>query len=108
MFVAGIRSAEGGLKPNTALNRQGTIREHHAHLCQKLEAGSIKIRVETIDYFLKHCRETICSAEKQVEAEIDARLDQYERWLRETHGLPNAGQPDCERREIPATVGCAE
>ena len=87
--------------------RQRTTREHHAQLCQKLEAGSIKIRVETIDYFLKRCRDDLLHR-KQVEAEIDPRLGQYERWLREAHGLPNAVQPDCERREIPAIAGCAE
>ena len=87
--------------------RQRTTREHHAQLCQKLDAGSIKIRVETIDYFLKRCRDNLLRR-KQVEAEIDARLGQYERWLRKAHGLPNAGQPGCERREIPATAGCAE
>ena len=76
-------------------------------LCQKLEAGSVKIRVETIDYVLKRYRDDML-CRKQVEAEIDARLGQYERWLREAQGLPNAGQPDCERREIPATAGCAE
>jgi hypothetical protein len=68
--------------------RQRTIREHHAQLCQGLEAGSIKIRVETIDYFLKRCRDDLLRR-KQIEAEIDARLGQYERWLREAHGLPN-------------------
>jgi hypothetical protein len=87
--------------------RQRTTGEHRVQLCQKLEAGSIKIRVETIDYFLKRCRDNLLRR-KQVEAEIDARLGQYERWLRKAHGLPNAGQPGCERREIPATAGCAE
>ena len=73
-------------------------------------AASIKIRVETIDYFLKRYRDDLLRR-KQAQAQIDARLGQYERWLREAHRLPNAGQLDCEHREIPATAGwagCAE
>jgi predicted CoA-substrate-specific enzyme activase len=60
-------------------------------------AASIKIRVETIDYFLKRYRDDLLRR-KQVEAEIETRLGQYERWLRETHSLPNAGAFDCENR----------
>ncbi len=73
-------------------------------------AASIKIRVETIDYFLKRYRDDLLR-KKQIEADVETRLGQYERWLRETHELPNTVQPDCEPREIPATAGlpgCAD
>jgi hypothetical protein len=69
-------------------------------------ATSIKIRVETIDYFLKRYRDDLLRR-KQAESEITTRLCQYERWLRESHGLPNVDYPDCERGEIPATAGWA-
>jgi predicted CoA-substrate-specific enzyme activase len=52
-------------------------------------AASIKIRVETIDYFLKRYREDLLRR-KQGQAEIETRLRQYEHWLREAPGLPNA------------------
>ncbi|MFZ0860275.1 MAG: BadF/BadG/BcrA/BcrD ATPase family protein [Candidatus Sulfotelmatobacter sp.] len=63
-------------------------------------AASIKIRVETIDYFLKRHRDDLLHR-KQAESEIKTRLGQYERWLRESHSLPNVVRPDCERGEIP-------
>jgi len=65
--------------------------------------GSIKIRVETIDYFLKRYRDDLLRR-KQVEADIEIRLNHYERRLRETHGLLNAMRPDCEHGEISATA----
>jgi hypothetical protein len=43
--------------------------------------GSIKIRVETIDYFLRRYREDII-ARKEAEHSIEARLAEYERQLR--------------------------
>ena len=67
-------------------------------------AASIKIRVETIDYFLKRYRDALLRR-KQAQEEIETRLGQYERGLREAHGLPNGGRPDYERGEIPATAG---
>jgi predicted CoA-substrate-specific enzyme activase len=73
-------------------------------------AASIKIRVETIDYFLKRYRDDLLRG-KKIELEIEARLGQYEHWLRKAHDLPNVGQPDYELREIPPTTGwagCAE
>jgi hypothetical protein len=70
-------------------------------------AASIKIRVETIDYFLKRYRDDLLRR-KRVQAEIDARLGQYERWLREAHSLPNTSPLGCESKEIAAIAGCAE
>jgi hypothetical protein len=43
--------------------------------------GSIKIRVETISYFLKHYREDMVRR-KQKQAEIDAKLKEFEAKLR--------------------------
>jgi xylose isomerase len=43
--------------------------------------GSIKIRTETIGYFLKRYREDMV-ANKKKQAEIDARLREYEERLR--------------------------
>ena len=63
--------------------------------------ASIKIRVETIDYFLKRYRDDLLRR-KQIELEIETRLGQYECWLRETRGLPNASYPGCVRNGIPA------
>ncbi|MGA8313567.1 MAG: BadF/BadG/BcrA/BcrD ATPase family protein [Terriglobales bacterium] len=67
-------------------------------------AASIKIRVETIDYFLKRYRDDLLRR-KQTESEIKTRLGQYERWLRESDGLPNVDRADCERGEIPVAAG---
>ncbi len=44
-------------------------------------AGSIRIRIETIDYFLKRYREDIIKRRK-LEQDIDAQLAQYEAQLR--------------------------
>jgi predicted nucleotide-binding protein (sugar kinase/HSP70/actin superfamily) len=63
--------------------------------------ASIKIRVETIDYFLKRYRDDLLRR-KQIELEIETRLGQYECWLRETRGSPNASYPGCVRNGIPA------
>jgi predicted nucleotide-binding protein (sugar kinase/HSP70/actin superfamily) len=45
-------------------------------------ASSIKIRVETIDYFLQRYGDDL-RRKKRLEAEIETRLGQYERCLRE-------------------------
>ena len=68
-------------------------------------AASIKIRVETIDYFLKRYRDDLLRT-KQLKADIETQLGEYERRLREAHGLSNAGQHAYERREISSTPGC--
>jgi predicted CoA-substrate-specific enzyme activase len=49
-------------------------------------AGSIRIRVETIDYFLRRYREQIIQRRKS-EREIEERLAQYERQLRQQYSL---------------------
>jgi len=64
-------------------------------------AASIKIRVETIDYFLKRYRDDLLRR-KQIGLEIETRLGQHERWLRETHGLSDASCPGGVRMGIPA------
>ncbi len=55
-------------------------------------AASIKIRVETIDYFLQRYGDDL-RRNKQLEVGIETRMGQYERWLRETHGL--SPKPAC-------------
>ncbi len=49
-------------------------------------SGSIKIRVETIDYFLRRYRQQIIRR-RQAESQIAARLSQYERQLRQQYGM---------------------
>jgi hypothetical protein len=56
-------------------------------------AGSIKIRVETIDYFLRHYREVIIKR-RAAEKQIEVQLADYERQLREGF----------EHREVPERV----
>ena len=89
------------------LEQSGTPYFCFKDLDENKPVGSIKIRVETIDYFLKRYRDDLLRR-KQVKADIETRLNHYERWLRETHGLLNAMQPDCEHREISATAACPE
>jgi predicted nucleotide-binding protein (sugar kinase/HSP70/actin superfamily) len=48
--------------------------------------ASIKIRIETIDYFLKRYREDLLR-KKELKGDIEAQLVQYERRLREANGL---------------------
>lgn len=50
-------------------------------------AGSIKIRVETIDYFLKRYREDLLRR-KEAEAQIAQQLAEYERQLRKQGEKP--------------------
>src|SRR6202048_1081075 len=49
-------------------------------------AGSIRIRIETIDYFLRRYREQIIQRRK-AEKEIEEQLAQYETQLRQQHSL---------------------
>jgi predicted CoA-substrate-specific enzyme activase len=53
-------------------------------------AGSIKIRVETIGYFLKRYREDII-ANKRRQTEIDVKLAELEAQLRAEYGMSQAG-----------------
>ncbi|HVP63754.1 MAG TPA: hypothetical protein VMT82_02590, partial [candidate division Zixibacteria bacterium] len=51
--------------------------------------GSIKIRVETIDYFLKRYREDIVKRHVALQ-EIDQRLAEFETQLRAQMAVPTA------------------
>ena len=53
-------------------------------------SGSIKIRIETIAYFLSRFRETLL-AKKRKHEEIEARLERYEEQLRGQHDLERRG-----------------
>ncbi len=65
-------------------------------------AGSIRIRVETIAYFLKRYREDMI-ANKRKQSDIDIRLAELEAQLRAEYGLPQA-QTQAESEEM---VGAA-
>ena len=66
--------------------------------------GSIKIRVETIGYFLKRYREDL-ARKNQKRREIDARLSQLEAQLRAELGQPSVGAPpEPYEAEMPVTV----
>jgi predicted CoA-substrate-specific enzyme activase len=66
--------------------------------------GSIKIRVETISYFLKRYREDIIRR-KQKQAEIDAKLKEFEAKLRaELDALPVVAPPPAPY-EVETPVG---
>jgi predicted nucleotide-binding protein (sugar kinase/HSP70/actin superfamily) len=66
-------------------------------------AGSIKIRVETIGYFLKRYREDII-ANKRKQSEIDVRLAELEAQLRAEYGMPQAASSPVEDREAESTL----
>jgi predicted CoA-substrate-specific enzyme activase len=66
-------------------------------------AGSIKIRVETIGYFLKRYREDII-ANKRKQTEIDVRLAELEAQLRAEYGMPQAVSSTVEDREAESTL----
>jgi predicted nucleotide-binding protein (sugar kinase/HSP70/actin superfamily) len=55
-------------------------------------SGSIRIRVETIGYFLKRYREDMISR-KRKESEIDIKLAEFEARLRAELGAPPASSP---------------
>ncbi len=69
-------------------------------------SGSIRIRVETISYFLKRYREDMI-ARKRKESEIDVKLAEFEAQLRAELGVPQAatsesGGLETEREELQA------
>jgi predicted nucleotide-binding protein (sugar kinase/HSP70/actin superfamily) len=68
-------------------------------------SGSIRIRVETIAYFLKRYREDMISR-KRKETEIDIKLAEFEAKLRAELGVPPASSPaepaESERAELQA------
>jgi predicted CoA-substrate-specific enzyme activase len=64
------------------IEKSGTPYFCFKDLDENKPAGSIKIRVETIDYFLRRYREVIIQR-RETESQIEARLAEYERQLRE-------------------------
>jgi predicted nucleotide-binding protein (sugar kinase/HSP70/actin superfamily) len=66
-------------------------------------AGSIKIRVETIGYFLKRYREDIIAA-KRKQGDIDVKLAELEAQLRAEFGVSQAVSADREAEEMLQTV----
>ncbi len=66
-------------------------------------AGSIKIRIETIDYFLRRYREVIIKR-RAAEKEIEAQLADYERALRRKFELAAAGERPHEHPQMQVPV----
>ncbi|HZT73753.1 MAG TPA: BadF/BadG/BcrA/BcrD ATPase family protein [Terriglobales bacterium] len=67
------------------IERSGTPYFCFKDLDENKPAGSIRIRVETIDYFLRRYKEDIAQRRRErerIEADIEARLAEYERQLR--------------------------
>jgi len=67
-------------------------------------SGSIRIRVETISYFLKRYREDMV-ARKRKESEIDVKLAEFEARLRAELGVAGTSEPvgaESEREELQA------
>jgi predicted nucleotide-binding protein (sugar kinase/HSP70/actin superfamily) len=64
------------------IERSGTPYFSFKDLDENKPSGSIKIRVETIDYFLRRYREDIIKRRK-AEQDIEAQLAEYEHTLRE-------------------------
>lgn len=64
------------------IERSGTPYFSFKDLDENKPSGSIKIRVETIDYFLSRYREDIIKR-RATERQIEAQLAEYERSLRE-------------------------
>jgi len=65
------------------IENSGTPYFSFKDLDENKPAGSIRIRIETIDYFLKRYREDIIKRRK-LEQDIDAQLAQYEAQLRKS------------------------
>jgi predicted nucleotide-binding protein (sugar kinase/HSP70/actin superfamily) len=62
------------------IEQSGTPYFSFKDLDENKPSGSIRIRVETIDYFLRRYREDIVK-KKKLEGEIEARLAEYAREL---------------------------
>jgi predicted CoA-substrate-specific enzyme activase len=71
------------------IERSGTPYFCFKDLDENKPSGSIRIRVETIDYFLRRYREQIVKR-RQTEEQINAQLAEYERQLR--NGVEQAPQ----------------
>ena len=69
------------------VERSGTPYFSFKDLDENRPAHSIKLRVETIDYFLKRYREDLLRR-KEKEAEIEVQLAEFERGLREEAAEP--------------------
>jgi predicted nucleotide-binding protein (sugar kinase/HSP70/actin superfamily) len=67
------------------IEQSGTPYFSFKDLDENKPTGSIRIRVETIDYFLRRYREDIIER-KKAESEIEARLAEFERRLRDSEG----------------------
>jgi predicted nucleotide-binding protein (sugar kinase/HSP70/actin superfamily) len=65
--------------------------------------GSIKIRVETISYFLKRYREDMIARSRK-QAEIDVKLAEFEARLRAEFGAPAPSGSDSQPAELLETV----
>lgn len=63
------------------IEQSGTPYFSFKDLDENKPSGSIRIRVETIDYFLRRYRETIIARRKSVN-DIEAQLAAYEHQLR--------------------------
>jgi predicted nucleotide-binding protein (sugar kinase/HSP70/actin superfamily) len=72
------------------IEKSGTPYFGFKDLDENKPTGSIKIRVETIDYFLKRYREDLI-ARANASSEIERRLAEYERQLRD--GVPPDAAP---------------
>ena len=64
------------------IERSGTPYFCFKDLDENKPAGSIKLRVETIDYFLRRYRQVVVQRRKS-EQEVETRLRAYERFLKE-------------------------
>ena len=78
------------------IEKSGTPYFCFKDLDENKPSGSIRIRVETIDYFLRRYREEILKR-KTKEQEIEAQLAEYERRMRQEMGL----EPNTELMAIP-------
>ncbi len=71
------------------MTKSGTPYFSFKDIDENKPSGSIRIRVETISYFLKRYREDMI-ARKRKESEIDIKLAEFEARLRVELGVPAA------------------
>jgi predicted nucleotide-binding protein (sugar kinase/HSP70/actin superfamily) len=65
------------------IEKSGTPYFSFKDIDENRPSGSIRIRVETIHYFLKRYSEDLVRNRQHAKADIDAQVADYERWLRE-------------------------